>query len=104
MSQRAVEITLGRLITDGAFRRTFYTDPAATCRRESLDLTTQELDALMALDRWRLQAFAKSLDARIVRAAVGCVHYWSTWASGAQGVRERNKLSRGKSGLARGAK
>ena len=83
MSQRTVERTLGRLVTDSEFRRGFYADPAETCVRESLDLTTREIEALMALDQSRLRAFAKALDARIVRAAVGGAHYWSGWARGA---------------------
>ena len=106
MSQQVVEGTLGRLITDGEFRRVFYMDPAATCRRESLDLTTRELEALMALDQSRLQAFAKGIDARIVRAAIGGAHYWSRWAGGTHDVRDRGKLGRSgpRSGLARAAK
>ena len=93
MSQQAVEGTLGRLMTDSQFRRCFYADPAATCRQESLDLTTRELEALMQLDESRLQAFAKALDARIVRAALGGVHYWSGWANHTHGSRERSKVS-----------
>lgn len=92
MSQQAVEGTLGRLITDSEFRRCFYTDPAATCLRESLDLTTRELEALMALGPTRLQEFAKGIDARIVRAALGGAHYWSSWAGAS---RERGKLGVG---------
>ena len=103
MSQRTVEGTLGRLITDSEFRRVFYADPAETCVRESLDLTARELEALMGLDQSQLQAFAKGLDARIVRATVGGTHYWSYWASGARGLRERTKLGGGSSRrLARG--
>lgn len=106
MSQRAVEGTLGRLITDSEFRRGFYANPAATCLRESLDLTTRELEALIALDQSRLQEFAKVIDARIVRAALGGAHYWSEWANNARGSRERNKFAPGTSRprLARGAK
>lgn len=88
MSQQAVEWTLGRLITDSEFRRGFYADPAATCVRESLDLTTREIEALMAVDQAGLQTFAMGLDARIVRASVGGAHYWSSWAGAA---RERGK-------------
>ena len=106
MSQQAVEGTLGRLITDSEFRRAFYADPAATCRRDSLDLTTGELEALMALDRLRLHAFAKGLDARIVRAAVGGAHYWSEWAGDAHGARNQGKLgpAGSKPKLVRGSK
>ncbi|MGH3054308.1 MAG: Franean1_4349 family RiPP [Gaiellaceae bacterium] len=103
MSQQAVEGTLGRLITDSEFRRGFYADPAATCRREALDLTTREIEALMGLDQLRLQTFAKGIDARIVRAALGGVHYWSSWASAS---RERGKVgpSTNRPKLARGEK
>ncbi len=107
MSQRVVEGTLGRLITDSEFRRGFYADPAATCLREALDLTTRELQALVALDQARLQAFAKALDARIVRATVGGSHYWSGWAGQHRAV-ERTKIASGgpapRPKLARGAK
>jgi len=105
MSQRAVEGTLGRLVTDSEFRHGFYADPAETCLRESLDLTTQELEALTALDPSRLQAFAKGLDARIVRAAVGGAHYWSDWASAGRGIHAPSKPGPGPSRarLARGA-
>jgi hypothetical protein len=106
MSQRTVEGTLGRLITDSEFRRGFYADPATTCLRESLDLTTRELEALMALDQSRLQTFARVLDGRIVRAAVGGVHYWSGWASGVCSSDEAAKLIPGpsKRRLARAAR
>ena len=106
MSQQAVEGILGRLITDSQFRRCFYADPAAICRQESLDLTPRELEALMELDQARLQAFAKVLDARIVRAALGGVFSWSGWASGMHHSRERSKVSPGPSRtkLVRGVK
>jgi hypothetical protein len=105
MSQRAVEGILGRLITDSEFRRGFYADPAATCLHESLDLTTRELEALMALDQSRLQTFARVLDARIIRAGGGA-HYWGAWASGTRGSREQSKLvsAAAKHRLARAAK
>ena len=97
MSQRTVECTLGRLVTDSENRQGFYADPAETCRRESLDLTTRELEALMALDQSCLQTFAKVLDARIVRAAIGGAHYWSDWASGGRGLHESGKPGPGPS-------
>ena len=105
MSQRTVEGILGRLVTDSEFRRGFYADPAETCLRESLELTPRELEALMALDQSCLQTFAKVLDARIVRAAVGGAHYWSDWASGGRGLHESGKPGPGlsRTRLARGA-
>ncbi len=86
MSQHAVEETLGRLITDSEFRRSFYMDAAAACRRESLDLTAREIEALMALNASRLQTVARGLDARIVRATVGGTHYWSRGAVSSHGA------------------
>ena len=106
MSQQAVEETLGRLITDSAFRRLFYMDPAATCRRESLDLTAREIDALVALSASRLQAVARVLDARIVRATVGGVHYWSRWTRSSHGTPTRRRFARtvSRTRLTRGSK
>jgi len=99
MSQRVVEATLGRLLTDSEFRRGFYADPGSTVRRESLDLTPPELDALIQISPSRVQAFAKELDARIVRAAVGGAYYWGHWASArASRDRPRPRLARGAKG------
>jgi hypothetical protein len=76
MSQHAVEILLGRLITDEAFRHAFYADPTTVCARESLELTAGEIDALLALDCARLRVFAGALDERIVRAPIGGPYAW----------------------------
>ncbi|MBI1816170.1 MAG: hypothetical protein HYR72_14430 [Deltaproteobacteria bacterium] len=81
MSQRTVEGLLGRLLTDGEFRRGFYENPAAICVKQSLDLTARELEAVLALDEQRVEVFAKGLDSRIVRASVNGAHYWSNWAA-----------------------
>jgi len=106
MSQQAVEETLGRLITDSAFRRLFYMNPAAACRRESLDLTTREIEALAALNAARLQAVARVLDARIVRATVGGAHYWSRWVRSSHGGPAHRRFARAgsRAGLTRGAR
>ena len=70
MSQRAVESLLGRLLTDGEFRRRFYQEPAATCLQESLDVSAREIGAVLGLDEEDVHAFARRMDARIVRAVV----------------------------------
>jgi len=68
MSQKYVECLLGRLTTDPDFREFFYRDPAALCAQEAVELTAQELAALLALKETRIEEFSKRLDPRIVRA------------------------------------
>jgi len=70
MAQKAVETLLGRLLTDEDFRRRFFEEPAAVCRQEALDVTSRELEAILAVDEVRFAQFAKQLDARIVRATL----------------------------------
>ncbi len=68
MSQRSVEIALGRLITDEAFRRQFFAAPRELCHSHGLDLAAPELTALLRLDGGRLRALAAQLDPKIIRA------------------------------------
>jgi len=71
MSQEHVEWLLGRLTTDRDFRQRFYEHPADVCASESLELTTQELAALMSLEQTCIEEFTNRLDPRIVRASSG---------------------------------
>ena len=51
MAQRNVEIVIGRLVTDEAFRAAFFNDPAMTLTRfkeSGYDLTSLEIAALRA--------------------------------------------------------
>ena len=69
MSQHAVETILGRLITDGEFRKTFLgskDDDRLRLRYNSL--TGDEIDALMAIDSHSLELVAGALASSIVRA------------------------------------
>jgi hypothetical protein len=70
MSQKGVEGLLGRLITDGEFRKRFYQEPAASCMKEKLEITTRELEALITLEETAVEQFARRLDPKIVRAAI----------------------------------
>lgn len=67
MSQRAVERTLGKLVTDEGFREEFFGDPAAAILRAGLELTGGELDALSRIPRAALAALSARLDDRICR-------------------------------------
>lgn len=67
MSQRDVERTLGRLLTDGGFRRDFFRNPARACLEFGLQLAAHEVEALLRLPPRRLASLAGQLDDRICR-------------------------------------
>jgi hypothetical protein len=67
MSQLAVERTLGKLLTDEAFRERFFTSPRETVWAAGLRLSDIELAALSGLSRSALCSFSASLDPRICR-------------------------------------
>ena len=76
MSQRNVEILLGKLLTDEDFRRSFFpAQPSAerapnfeAAASRCLDLTPVERSALSNLRRHRFELMAESLDPRISRS------------------------------------
>ncbi len=68
MSQRAVEVLLGKLVTDESFRRKFKKNRATAIldlNHLGLDLTPVERTALLALDLPSCDRFARRLDSRI---------------------------------------
>jgi putative modified peptide len=67
MSQRDVERTLGRLLTDPAFRRDFFRNPARACLELGVQLVAHEVDALLRVSPRRLASLAEQLDHRICR-------------------------------------
>lgn len=74
MAQRNVEIVIGRLITDEAFRGDFFRDPAMTLTRfteSGYDLTSLEIAALRAthVGVWALAA--EQIDPRLQKVSVG---------------------------------
>lgn len=71
MAHRNVEIIIGRLITDDAFRAAFLADPDQTLRefREAgHDLTSVEADAVLATPRRLWSAAASDVDPRLLKA------------------------------------
>jgi hypothetical protein len=72
MSQKNVEILLGKILTDGSFREEFF--PVASSSFElvesrGLELTAVEKQALALLSRRSFEHLARSLDSRICRSA-----------------------------------
>jgi hypothetical protein len=67
MSQRDVERALGRLLTDAAFRREFFRNPARACLEVGLQLVPHEVDALLRVPAGPLARLAGQLDDRICR-------------------------------------
>jgi hypothetical protein len=70
MSQRSVERALGKLITDGAFRRRFFGDPEGTSLAAGLDLLPDELRALARVPPAVLAEVEARLEDRICRLAI----------------------------------
>ncbi len=67
MSQRDVERTLGRLLTDEGFRDEFLRDPARACLLLGIQLAPQEVEALLRVPRSVLASLGARLDDRICR-------------------------------------
>jgi hypothetical protein len=67
MSQRDVERTLGRLLTDQGFQDDFFLDPVPACLQVGIQLTPHEVEALLRAPRPALTQLARGLDDRICR-------------------------------------
>lgn len=67
MSQRDVERTLGRLLTDEGFREEFFLDPARSCLMLGIQLAPHEVEALLRVPRSMLATLGAQLDDRICR-------------------------------------
>jgi hypothetical protein len=83
MSQRSVEIILGRILTDEDFRRSFFpVQPFSfeLAAAHGLELTAVERSALSNLRKRRFDFIAQTLDPRISR--------WSSWTAGSAAAKE----------------
>ncbi len=73
VAQRNVEVAIGRLVTDEAFRAMFLRDPAATLAQFiewGYALTPVEIAALQATDRGLWTRTAEQIDPRLQKIAV----------------------------------
>jgi hypothetical protein len=73
MSQRSVEILLGKLVTDEEIRQRFRVNPQevfGAVRAQGLELSAVEIDALRTLDVRALDRLARALDPRIQKASL----------------------------------
>src|SRR5262245_51291740 len=71
MSQRGVEVVLGKLATDAALRRQFKQSPRQALQKfiaDGIELTRVECASLESLDWAALERFAKTVDPRIQKA------------------------------------
>ena len=67
MSQQTVDRTLGKLVTDEAFRERSFAAPAEATWEAGLVLSPVELDSLSRLSREAVVRFSEAIDRRISR-------------------------------------
>jgi len=71
VTQRNIEIVIGRLLTDEEFRDTFLTDPEESLRalvERGVHLTQSEIAALTAIDSRLWLRVAGEIDPRLLKA------------------------------------
>ena len=72
MSQRLIELLIGRLITDERFRAEFLDDPEKTLRglcERGLELSRTEMAALINTDRELWSRTADAIDPRLQKVS-----------------------------------
>jgi hypothetical protein len=67
MSQRGVERTLGKMVTDPGFREQFLREPAAATLAIGVELTSDETAALLRIPQRALSELSTRLDDRICK-------------------------------------
>jgi hypothetical protein len=71
MSQRTVQLVIGRIVTDEAFRSRFIQQPAPTLAElcdQGFELTALEIEALARTDSRAWTLMAKRIDQRLQRS------------------------------------
>jgi hypothetical protein len=71
VTQRSIEVVIGRLVTDEEFRATFVKDPRQVIEQlieRGIHLTRAEVAALMATDAGLWDRVADSVDPRLQKA------------------------------------
>ena len=71
MSHRAIEVIVGRLVTDEAFRKAFERDPRGTLEQvleHGVSLTASEIDALVATRRTLWAETGDQIDPHLQKA------------------------------------
>jgi len=73
MSQRSIEIVIGRLLTDEEFRESFLKDPARSLSdlcEAGTQLTRSEINALVSIDARLWISGAERIDRRLQKASL----------------------------------
>ena len=73
VSQKSVEMIIGKLATDEEFRSRFHQDPGGTVRdlaQQGMSLTHCEIAALVCTDPETCERFAASIDPRLQKASL----------------------------------
>ena len=71
MSHRAIEVIIGRLVTDEAFRKVFERDPRHTLEQvlaHGVSLTATEIEALVGTRRTLWAEMGDQIDPRLQKA------------------------------------
>ena len=73
MSQRTVQLLIGQIVTDEELRRRFVEQPVETLTAlcdQGVDLTNNEIDALVRTDKRLWEATAKRIHPRLQRCSL----------------------------------
>ena len=73
MTQRSIEVVIGRLVTDEEFRDSFLADPHRTLAAlldAGMHLTQSEIAALVAIDSSLWSMIAERVDPRLQKASL----------------------------------